>query len=686
MFKRVVKEISAEFSAEQKFLPSIQRTVRESCFTAGMRRKEVTAVLLATEEAATNIIRHAYLYEKGVLRLRIVIYRKLVVISLIDFGRSFTPDSSGTLDLQRLIDSGRKGGLGFYMIQKIMDSVEYISSAGRNELRMIKKLSSRPTEGRPFLRRMSTLRVKFSFWTFLIMAVIIGGSFYYIDHRTSRQLYDRLDETVLALTETITDQAAGHILRSRSATEFDELILSYTRANPELLQVVLVNPEGLVLAHSDDIRNIRKPYQKPEEVGDVVLGQPYRYVQAGQELNFLAQSIEWKGRHLGDAFVVYSSEPISEPLRVARLHVIQLTGVLLLFGVLGIYMLSNYFVRPIVQITRRVRGFTSGDLESELPLEGAEEFFEISRAFNEMMTRLRRDRENIVAREKMAKEIELASQIQQTLLPTCLPHVPGLDLDAFYRAASIVGGDLYDVFEIAPARYCVVMADVSGKGVPASLVMSMLRTVIQISAIGAVSAADTMIKVNDYLSDNMPPGMFITVMLVFYDELESTIDIVSAGHNPMLYYHAASGEVERINPAGPPLGVPVLIEGDFGGRLEHVSLTLEDGDWFFLYTDGLTEASDQQGEQFGLDRMTELLTDFLTEDGPINAKTVVEGIVARLDDYSGFGKQTDDITFIVARVTTDDDVETEPNGESSGRISVDDPGDGGDHEWSEEGR
>ncbi|MDH3891974.1 MAG: SpoIIE family protein phosphatase [candidate division Zixibacteria bacterium] len=681
MFKRPVKEISAEFSAEERFLPSIQRTVRESCIVAGLRRKEVSAVLLATEEAATNIIRHAYLYEKGVLRLRIVIYRKLVVLSLIDFGRSFTPDATGTLDLKRLIESGRKGGLGFYMIQKIMDSVEYISSAGRNELRMIKRITSRPIESRPFLRRMSTLRVKFSFWTFMIMAVIIAGSFYYLDRRTSGQLYDRLDETVLALTKTITDQAAGHLLRSRSTTEFDELVLSYTRANPELLQVVLVDSGGLVMAHSDNIRNIRKPYQPPDDVGKVVLGHPFRYVQDGQELNFLAQPIERNDRHLGDAFVVYSSEPISEPLRQARERVIKLTALLLLFGVLGIYMLSNYFVRPIVQITRRVRGFTSGDLESELPLEGAEEFFEISRAFNEMMTRLRQDRENIVAREKMAKEIELASQIQQTLMPTRLPNLSGLDLDAFYRAASIVGGDLYDVFEITPERYCLVVADVSGKGVPASLVMSMLRTVIQISAAGAVSAADTLVKVNEYLCNNMPPGMFITVMLVFYDADERKIDIVSAGHNPMLYYHAQTGHVDRINPSGLPLGVPVLIDGDFGDRLEQVSLTLEADDCFLMYTDGITEASDRQGTQFGLDRLSGLLADRLSAGGSIKAAQVADAIVAQLDDFAGFDKQTDDITFIVARATTG--AEVQPGGETADLISVDHPAETTNREWTE---
>jgi len=649
MFRRPVKEISAEFSAEEKYLPSIQRTVRESCVAAGLPRKEVAAVLLATEEGATNIIRHAYLYEKGVLRLRIVVYKKLVVISLIDFGRSFQPDATGTFNLQKLIESGRKGGLGFYMIQKIMDSVEYISSAGRNELRMIKRISLKRSEGRPFLRRMSTLRVKFSFWTFMIMAVIIAGAFYYIDRRTSRQWYERLDETVYALTRTLTEEAAGHIQHSRTVSEFIDLISSYTRSNTVLRRVVLVDRNGEVIAHSDGVRYIHVQYQPPKEVTDPIMGEPYRYISNGVHLSYLALPSMWEGKMLGSAHVVYSSESISEPLRQARRRVVELTLVLLLFGVLGIYMLSNYFVRPIVQITRRVRKFTSGDLDSELPLEGAEEFFEISRAFNEMMTRLRQDRENIIAREKMAKEIELASQIQQTLMPRRLPDIPGLEVDAYYRAASIVGGDLYDIFEVAPGRYCLTVADVSGKGVPASLVMSMLRTVIQISSRGAVSAADTLVRVNDYLNDNMPSGMFITVMLVVYDSAVGDLDIVSAGHNPMLFYRASTQKIERVNPGGMPLGMPVSLQGTFEERLEQISLHLEDGDCFFMFTDGITEAVDPQGRQFGMDRLSDILVRRFGRSSRGSVAQVSAELVAAVDDFAGFTRQTDDITFIAAR-------------------------------------
>ncbi len=106
MFRRPIKEVSAEFIAEEKYLDGIQRTVRESCAAASMSRKEIAAVMLAVEEGATNIIRHAYLYEKGIIRLRIVIFKKLVIFSLIDFGRSFQPSGSGTFYLLRLVESG----------------------------------------------------------------------------------------------------------------------------------------------------------------------------------------------------------------------------------------------------------------------------------------------------------------------------------------------------------------------------------------------------------------------------------------------------------------------------------------------------------------------------------------------------------------------------------------------------
>lgn len=653
MLRRVVKEVNAEFDADEKYLDSIQLTVRESCVAVGMSRKDTTAVLLAIEEGATNIIRHAYLYEKGSIRLRIVIYRKLVVFSLIDHGRSYQPDKKGAIDLDRLVESGRKGGLGFYMIQKIMDSVEYISSAGFNELRMIKRIHRPRTGAMPLMRRMSSLRAKFSFWTFLVVAIIVAGAYWFIDRQTSRQMYTRLDDMAASLAKTVADQASGYRLRSRSDVEFDELMVSYCRANPELVQIVLTDTTGRIIAHSDDIRNIRKPYMVPKIIDETKIGVVQRYVERDWNLNYLMMPMRSGGHSIGMVHMVYSSDQIYANMTRARVRIGLFTTVLLLFGVGGIYLLSSYFVTPIVKITRRVRRFASGDLESELPLEGAEEFFEISRALNEMTTRLRQDRQNVVAREKLAKEIEVASQIQKTLLPHGLPDIPGLEIDAFYRAASIVGGDLYDIFSVAPERYCMVVADVSGKGVPASLVMSMLRTVIQIHAGEASSAKEILTRVHGYLQSNIPPGIFITVQLGIYDSASRIINLVSAGHNPLLLYRVRTGDIVHVNPPGMPLGVPITLGSGFDERLKEVSLQLHEGDVFLAYTDGVTEAVNREGGQYGLKRLEEFIMDKARNGSNKPINSLSQSLVDSLEDFSGFAKPHDDITFFVARCVAD---------------------------------
>ncbi|MCX6835692.1 MAG: SpoIIE family protein phosphatase [candidate division Zixibacteria bacterium] len=675
MFRHPIKEINAEFPAEEKYLEGIQRLVREACSAAGMKRKDVSAVLLAVEEGATNVIRHAYLYEKGALRLRITIYSRQMTFSIIDYGRSFRPEGRGKLDLDRLIESGRRGGLGFYMIQKIMDSVEYVSWSGQNELRMTRRLSRDDVDTTPPLfRRTLTLRVKFSFWTFLIVLLILVGAFYFVQRRTTEEIYRHLDGIVRALGETVAQQSALYIINHRSDVEFDELVVSYQRSNDFLQRVVLTDPSGTILAHSDDIRNIRKQYEVPVSVNPNEYGSPQRSVTGDQEVNFLALPITSGDQRLGTVYLTYSSAPVNERLRESRRTILYVTGVLLMVGVIGIYLLSNYFVRPIVNITRRVRRFSRGDFESELPLEGAAEFFEISSALNEMMTRLKHDRESLVERERMAKEIEVASQIQKTLLPRHLPELPGLEIDAFYRAASVIGGDLYDVFKISEDRCCFLVADVSGKGVPASLVMSMLRTVIKVYAEDAVSAKDVLVRVNDYLTENIPKGMFITVLLGIYDGRDHGLKLVSAGHNPLILFRGSTRHTSRFNPAGMPLGVPMSTESQFADAVEELQLQLEDGDAFIFYSDGITEAINREGQQYGVERLESFLHERWSSGSAPSISSLAGSLVEEIDSFSGYAQQRDDITFVLGRTrfsASNSEVETAIQTESIEQQTID---------------
>jgi len=198
-----------------------------------------------------------------------------------------------------------------------------------------------------------------------------------------------------------------------------------------------------------------------------------------------------------------------------------------------------------------------------------------------------------------------------------------------------------------------VVADVSGKGVPAALVMAMLRTVIQIHAHKSASAREILLRVNKYLVENIPSGMFVTVMLVVYDVEARNMRLVSAGHNAMLCYRAAQQETVRINPAGMPMGMTATLDQSFATKLEEVTVTLCDKDCFLIFTDGVTEAVNRDGEQFGMDRVEHLFGTQTASQSSV--QPVADSIVAELDDFAGFAKPHDDITFLIGRVTGEAD-------------------------------
>ena len=659
MFRRAIKEINAAYAADFSQLDEMKRVVKENCLAADYSSRDIHALQLVVEEVATNIIRHSYKFENGKISLKLVIFKNKLILSLTDFGRSFKPDFAGTIDLKRLIDTGRKGGLGFYMVQKIMDSVEYISTTSHNEMRMVKRLKPEPERISSF-GRMMPLRAKFSVATFIILAAIVGVSYYFINHQTTRQVYTNLSDKVAALGTTIADQTAGYMLNSRSDVEFDELIVSYLRANPELKLIVITDTNNIVLAHSEDIRNIRKSFNPPESMTNGKIVTKERPLKHSADLNYVSMPVKAGQNRLGTVHVTFSTAEVARQLENARVSIVRLTMVLLLFGMLGIYLLSNYFVDPIARITRRVKRFTSGESESELPLEGAEEFFEISRAFNQMITRINQDRKTAIDQERVAKEIEVASQIQKALLPKKLPELPGLELDAYYKSASQVGGDLYDVMEVGENKYCIVVADVSGKGVPASMVMSMLRTVLRIYAQGQTSAKRVLLKTNAYLKDNIPPGIFITAFVMLYDADKEIMTAVSAGHNPMLYRSRKNAKTERINPGGMPLGMPGKSEDDFAGSLKEVKLEIENGDTFLLYTDGVTETSDNRGVQFGIDGLLETFDGILVSLDGNSVNKLSAKIARKLKKYSGDKPFSDDITMLLGRFGKSSKKKTEP--------------------------
>jgi len=237
------------------------------------------------------------------------------------------------------------------------------------------------------------------------------------------------------------------------------------------------------------------------------------------------------------------------------------------------------------------------------------------------------------------RELQLARQIQKTFLPENLPFLPGYDLAAEWQTARQVGGDFYDVFELTPGKYGLTIADVSDKGLPASLYMTVSRTLIRARALELESPARTLEKVNHILQLDSSDGFFVTVFYAIVELESGTVTYCVAGHNPPYWLRPKQGISQPLNKGGLALGMMDPI------HLADQELVLAPGDGLVLYTDGITETFSPEGESFGTNRLNVRLKSLLGE----SARGIIEGIELTLDTFRAGRALDDDYTLLVIR-------------------------------------
>jgi sigma-B regulation protein RsbU (phosphoserine phosphatase) len=241
-------------------------------------------------------------------------------------------------------------------------------------------------------------------------------------------------------------------------------------------------------------------------------------------------------------------------------------------------------------------------------------------------------------------EMAIAREIQENLLPKQLPKFDGYDLGAYYRPSMDVGGDYYDFLQIDSENLGIVVADVSGKGIPGAIVMTMARSLLRMEGMRNPSAADTLMKVNRYLTPDIKRGMFVTVMYVVLNTVKRTLLVTSAGHNPMVLWRKATNTCHLVNPNGLALGIdrgPL-----FDKTIKEQKIQLHQGDRFVLFTDGVVESMNIKQEQLGSHRMYLLVKQY-AEKGSNEFSNLIATV---LENHKGEAPQHDDITMVTARI------------------------------------
>ncbi len=244
----------------------------------------------------------------------------------------------------------------------------------------------------------------------------------------------------------------------------------------------------------------------------------------------------------------------------------------------------------------------------------------------------------------MKRDLQIAKEIQNWLLPSAPPTVPGLEIAFATRPANTVAGDYYDVFprvcgDPHPPTWLLAVADVAGKSIPAALLMATVQASLKTLAPTPLSVSELVGKMNQYACTNSQEGRrFTTAFVAEYDPEARTLTYVNAGHNPPIV-RRASGGMERLEFGGIPLGI---IDA---GAYSSATLTLQPGDWVVMFSDGVVEAENAKGEEYGEDRLTYNIHMGATQSPAM----LLQRIMGDVDNFVGTAPQHDDITCMLVK-------------------------------------
>jgi sigma-B regulation protein RsbU (phosphoserine phosphatase) len=316
---------------------------------------------------------------------------------------------------------------------------------------------------------------------------------------------------------------------------------------------------------------------------------------------------------------------------------------------LVISLIAGSITRPLRVLARASQSIATGNLDLEIPpIKARDEVGRLTDSFNYMQSSLKeyieRLKETTAAKERIESELQIAHEIQMSILPKIFPPFPDnleFDIHATIATAKEVGGDFYDFFLIDDDHLYFTIGDVSGKGVPAALFMAVTKTLIKATAASGATPEQILAKVNNDLCADNDSCMFVTIFLGILNIRTGELAYSNGGHNPP-YILYRDGRIEALAIGG---GMALGVMEGIAYRSNKLAIGPEDA--IFLYTDGITEAVDSGGELFSEQRLQAYLQRVCSP--PVGVEEIVQGVVDEVKRFSVGVPQFDDITVLIVR-------------------------------------
>lgn len=621
----------------------------------GFSDRVINTFKLSVDEAATNIIKHGYGRGNGTITIRAIAKNDRMIVSLIDQGKYFDPMHVKAPDLSQYVNIRKKGGLGIFIMRKLMDSIEYRKTSEGNELRMTKLRDEAPKKkiDIPVPSMSMTLKARYSLIMSAILTIIILiGYLYYYFHWETKIIHEiiiagkRICESFAANLSNDIDLESGELDDFRVSKD----VLQKKGEYSEIIQDIAVTHSTGFTLYATSNELFWESYEPPDEAIQIEKKiYSYDYKNNIPIYEIIEPVLDSQSNELGNVHLLVKKEYAMRQISKHRKDDLETALLILLFGYVAIIIVIYVVMNPIQKLAEWVREFGHGDeVDEEMDITESGAIGEIAKAFSDITTKFKKSQESLVRQEQLQKEMQVAQEIQQTLLPSEFPSLDGYEIGSFYEAAKEVGGDYFDFVEVDKDTLGIVVADVSGKGVPGSLVMTMIRTTLRAEARGLKVASEVLSKVNQFVVDDMKKGMFVTAFYAIIDSRRRRVNFTSAGHNPMILYRGSTQKTYYLNPRGFPIGISLPDNNLFKRSLESDTIQLVEDDILLIYTDGITEAMNSRREMFGEERLLKTIRDY----GHLPVQPFVEKIRDEVHSFTEGFPQNDDITLVVLKEET----------------------------------
>jgi serine phosphatase RsbU (regulator of sigma subunit) len=496
-----------------------------------------------------------------------------------------------------------------------------------------------------------SLRTQLWLGSLLLLGLTVSSISYFLIVNEEKTMTRDLEKMIVLQGRNVALSSQKALLHADPEIELYPLVTRILERQESVLSVTVTDSDEIIQGDRDVV-NVGKPFRHDTGGYDPARSNVVGMLRADEELlvdddsYFFRTPVLSQDKAIGNVFLTYSKQELQANIAEGFRITLTVSAAALVLGLLFALFFFQRISRSMKVMISGVNTLAGGDLDVKINMPGRNEFGVLAHAFNDMAFRIAAAQKEHIVKERMDRELEIARDIQHTLLPEDVRAPEGYEIGHFYDSAMEVGGDYLDVVRVDDSKVGLVMADVSGKGVPGLVVMAMVKIMVQNLVAKETPPKEIVRKLNSALLGNIRRNMFVTFFVAILDGKSGSVVFSNAGHNPVVIYNHGTRRARFFKMEGPPMGT--FPDHLFADHLKEYRIDLEPGDMLLQYTDGLNESMNESGEQFSLDRILSVAN----EHGNEGAEPLVGRLVRAEATFRGSAPQSDDLTLLAVSMKT----------------------------------